>query len=257
MKSLIRKILREDKDWHFMDDDPLESVGGEIFIDFNDLSYEDRLVVFENLENEIGELNFQIGSHGDTKNERKESCANIRHNSILLHCGHEDNEYRPTKNDICCMSGSYEKLESESHEYHGGGVTYINGRDLLDTQPMFESEDKDWDFMDDISNEWNAELLPHLPDEIVDLFKGRGHNIMFNRVIIKLNTNEWFEYSNGFYSDPTWEKLNYSEDPIENVKIIFDQDADPYTIKDKRCKIVKKYLIGEEIPVEDVYLGDV
>jgi hypothetical protein len=144
MKSLIRKILKEG-DWDFLADDPLEFVGGEVYIDIKGLSYNQRIEMFNKLENDIGELNLQIGSSDDTTEGRIGNCFNLRTDAILLHCGHEDNEYNPKKNDVCCMRDvSFEDLKSDTHDYHNGGLTYVNGGDLIDTQPMFESEDKDF-----------------------------------------------------------------------------------------------------------------
>jgi hypothetical protein len=99
----------------------------------------------------------------------------------------------------------------------------------------------------------NEGFLPSLIDDFgVNLTMKNSGNLR-NRVIVKLQDGTWYEYSQEFYSEPEWDKLDYGE---ETEQIIFDQDIIPDSNTSSISRKIKKYLIGKQIPVVDVYLGE-
>jgi hypothetical protein len=112
---------------------------GEIWVNTEGLSYEQKTELFDILEDEVGKLLIHQGSMGDTREQRIDNCA-TRSIGILLHCGHEEYDYIPQENHVCCMGNTtYEEYLQEIEDYHSEGCYYVDGRDFF--KNINESED--------------------------------------------------------------------------------------------------------------------
>jgi hypothetical protein len=66
--------------------------------------------------------------------------------AISLHCGIADNDYKPLKGAVCCMTTSYENEPSYAKEL----IIPVNGRELLGLNNITESEEDEFNWAEDI-----------------------------------------------------------------------------------------------------------
>jgi len=135
---------------------------GEIWVDVDGLTQDQKINVLKNIESIIGELRFEntlttIKSIEGNKN--RDYCLGDNIKGYLLHCGHEEYDFFSQENHVCCMSMGYQTFREEVQIE----VPRINGRDLIRMVYMNINEDADWD--------WVRSIKPKMPFNQIQLGK--------------------------------------------------------------------------------------
>lgn len=145
------EINESDFDWVDSIGDPLDWVEhnvekgenghGEIWVDFGGHTKEEKIQIIKTIEDHLGSsLIFQMGGDMDDYNTKLDSCTDAGINGLLLHCGHEEYDYLPQENHVCCMGQTYESFmnvenrqNSETHQR-----PRVDGGVFLGGEPMNE-----------------------------------------------------------------------------------------------------------------------
>lgn len=103
---------------------------GEIWVDVDGLTQDQKINVLKNIESIIGELRFEntlttIKSIEGNKN--RDHCLGNNIKGYVLHCGHEEYDFFSQENHVCCMNMGYQTFREEVQIE----VPRINGRDLI------------------------------------------------------------------------------------------------------------------------------
>ena len=104
-------------------------------------------------------------------------------------------------------------------------------------------------------------IFPKVPEELNDMLKG-GNEFISNRIIVELGGPNagWYDYNRNMHSTSGfewWGPFVYSNNKVEQERIIFDQDAISGSEKYKKSKVFKKWLLSNGVDVKEVYLGDI
>lgn len=127
---------------------PLEFVGKEIMVDVSDLNQEEKVKLLSILQPYV--FRGIPLAHGDWGLDCLIKKKNIK--SISLHCGTEDNEYKPLKGRVCCLSYVFGDQEETIPE----DIVPIKGRYLLEMEDkskqssLLENEDSEFGWAEEL-----------------------------------------------------------------------------------------------------------
>lgn len=106
---------------------------GEIWVDVDGLTKDQKITVLKIIESIIGELTFEnsFTTIKDIENNKiHDFCLGNGIKGYIIHCGHERYDFFSQENHVCCMFGDYQS-SMEGDEIVQIEIPRIYGKDLL------------------------------------------------------------------------------------------------------------------------------
>lgn len=164
-------IIEESEEFDWVEDilskSPLTFGDKEIMIDVSDLDDNEKIDLLYILEPYIDrDLD---GSNSDSDWGWDCLIKNKNVKSLSLHCGIEDNDYKPQMGRVCCLSYVF----GEKEEFNPESIIPIKGKGLLGLNinqqtNMNESEEEEFNWVDDIANTREIDITGN-----IDLWRNR------------------------------------------------------------------------------------
>lgn len=202
-KKCVVKEVNESEDFGWVEETSiLDFIGKEIMIDIRDLNHEERIKVSEIIKPYVN-INGIFTNHNGEEISWNTHDSLLRYingdhtimldKSISLHCGIQDNDYKPLKGAVCFLKTTYENEPDTSN------IVSLDGKDLLINQINESEEFNDLNWVYDIVNEKELDITDHIDSWRNKLMEGS---------VVKITGN----YEDMYFKDDIATIVNSSEE---------------------------------------------